>query len=83
MLDMFCQAILAQLNRINDEKQRETYDLPFDPYCPDCEPYAYMTDPNGPVGSDGRSTGGVLRTNIVQRVVDLLDVCPYCSVDEQ
>lgn len=82
-LYMYCHKILTQLVRITDAKQREMYDLPFNPYCPDCEPYVFVGDPTGLLGSDGRTDNGVLRTNIVQRVVDLLEVCPDCDAHEQ
>jgi hypothetical protein len=75
-LYLFCRELLHELNRINDADQRAIYALPFDPNCPSCEPHSFLESnvylPDGQYGA-------ILRTNIVQRMVDLLEMCPYCT----
>lgn len=82
-LYLFCHRTLAQLNRINDTSERENHALPFDPYCPVCEPYVFTLEPNQQIILDERLYGGFVRTNIVQRIVDLLEVCPNCSARDE
>lgn len=77
-LYLFCQKLFNQLNRITDATQDKADSLPFDPYSPFCEPYAYMGGPGWYLGWDGICYGGTMRTNIVHRVVDLLEMSPYC-----
>jgi len=78
-LYLFCRELFHELNRINDPDQRAIYPLPFNPCCTSCEPYSFVVGSNAHLGPDGRCQAGIVRTNVVQRVVDLLERCPYCD----
>jgi hypothetical protein len=78
-LYLFCREVLHELNRINDPDQSAIYALPFDPFCPACEPYTFPVGSTGYLGLDGQWREEILETNVVQWVVDLLELCPFCE----
>jgi hypothetical protein len=78
-LYVFCHEILLQLNRINDPDQRDTFDLPFDPNCILCEPWTVIERPVG-LAPEVDCFDITVRSNIVHRTMDMVEMCPGCSV---
>lgn len=74
-IHLFCQDFLHELDRINDSKQQEAYNIPFD-FPPGCEPRVRAKD--GRVDTAFRG----VETNVVQWVANLSEVYPDCSVEE-
>lgn len=73
-LHLFCRQILYQLNRVNEELECDI--LPFDHDTPGCSPCTVMK--GGIVDTTKNSTMDA-RSNVVQWITNLSDLCPSCG----
>lgn len=69
----FCRNFLHELNRIDDPKQREVFDIPFD-FPPSCEPRVRVMNGRVDIAFHG------VETNVVRWVTNLSEACPDCPV---
>lgn len=77
-LHVICRGLLEQLNRINDPKERDVEDLPFDEL-PGCDPRALIMGGTVDIAVSSYVKDGA---NVVEWLTELGDTCPRCMRNE-